>query len=525
MPVGGLILANCTDFDVKNLQINNTDVGIEVAYSSNISITNNNISWNNVGGMYLYSSSNNQIIGNNIAHNWAGISSYSGWGIEILSSSNSNIIANNTISSNNDVGISVGISSINNIIANNNILSHNWEGILIGGGWEDDSSNNTVTGNKIANNNWSGIYIPWTSYNIISNNDISNCDYGIYLDSVNGIILPHDNVIAGNTISSNNYGCYLEESPNNNITGNNILNNGFGIYLTSFSTSNNMITNNDISNNNYSIYNEWTYNNTIYHNNFINNTNQSFDPTNNGNRWDDGYPSGGNYWSDFDEAGEGAYDDYNGPDQDVPGYDGIVDNGTIGGGGRNPYVIDSDSRDNYPLMEPRKNFMFLYEGWNLISLPLVQSDTDVGAVLSPITGFYKTIQYYNSSDIADPWKHNCTTKPQHLKDFDSIDLLIGFWIFITEPGGVLFEYSGTQLGAPQSIPLNKGWNMVGFPSSSNKNLTAALNNLTFGLEVDAIYTFDAATQTWEAVGPGDDFEIGRGYWVHATQDCVWEVPL
>ena len=45
------------------------------------------------------------------------------------------------------------------------------------------------------------------------------------------------------------------------------------------------------------------------------------------------------------------------------------------------------------------------------------------------------------------------------------------------------------------------------------------------MEVDAIFTFDAATQTWEEVGSGDDFEIGRGYWVHATQDCVWEVPL
>jgi len=44
-------------------------------------------------------------------------------------------------------------------------------------------------------------------------------------------------------------------------------------------------------------------NNTIYHNNFVNNTAQaqdaSVDSANPINVWDDGYPFGGNYWSDY----------------------------------------------------------------------------------------------------------------------------------------------------------------------------------------------------------------------------------
>jgi len=69
-------------------------------------------------------------------------------------------------------------------------------------------------------------------------------------------------------------------------------------------------------------------NNIFYHNNFINNTPQVkvyVDV----NIWDDGHPSGGNYWSD-----------YTGTDAN---YDGIGDT---------PYIIDANNTDHYPLMTP-----------------------------------------------------------------------------------------------------------------------------------------------------------------------------
>jgi hypothetical protein len=37
-------------------------------------------------------------------------------------------------------------------------------------------------------------------------------------------------------------------------------------------------------------------------------------------RWDNGYPSGGNYWSDYTGT-----DNYSGPSQNIPGSDGIGD--------------------------------------------------------------------------------------------------------------------------------------------------------------------------------------------------------
>jgi len=56
------------------------------------------------------------------------------------------------------------------------------------------------------------------------------------------------------------------------------------------------------------------------------------------NFWDNGYPSGGNYWSDYNGT-----DLFSGPYQNETGSDGIGDT---------PYGIDENNQDRYPLMKP-----------------------------------------------------------------------------------------------------------------------------------------------------------------------------
>ncbi|UCE39227.1 MAG: exo-alpha-sialidase [Thermoplasmata archaeon] len=167
----------------------------------------------------------------------------------------------------------------------------------------------------------------------------------------------------------------------------------------------------------------------------------------------------------------------------------------------------------------------LYEGWNLISIPFIQTDTDICSVLSSIDGSYDAVQCYNVRDNSDHWKHHQISKPSHLNDLESIDHTMGFWIHVTKPGGVLFQCSGIIPTKNQSITLKTGWNLVGYPSLNNRTRTLALNNLTIDLEVDAIWTYNASIQKWEQIGEFDYFERGRGYWVHAKTNCLWEVPL
>jgi parallel beta-helix repeat protein len=98
------------------------------------------------------------------------------------------------------------------------------------------------------------------------------------------------------------------------------LNNTWGIYLHDKSSDNTFI-GNTIANNSIGIHiaDPASQYNIFHHNNLINNTNQvSF--IGGLNYFDDGYPSGGNYWSGYT-----AQDLNHGPYQNKTGSDGILD--------------------------------------------------------------------------------------------------------------------------------------------------------------------------------------------------------
>jgi parallel beta-helix repeat protein len=112
-----------------------------------------------------------------------------------------------------------------------------------------------------------------------------------------------------NTISNCNTGMNFTDLLNATIMNNRIQDCSYGIYLLN---SNNSL---------------------IYHNLF-NNTVNAYD--NGTNTWDNGYPSGGNYWSDYNGT-----DLNSGPGQNITGSDGIGDT---------PYDIQIGNQDGYPFM-------------------------------------------------------------------------------------------------------------------------------------------------------------------------------
>ena len=269
---------------------------------------------------YTFTADNNASIvveKNNIIIDGAGYTvqgTGSGTGIDL--SDRSNVTLKNVEVTNFTYGIFLNSSSNNHVTGNT--ASNNWAGIYL----SYSSNNNVLTGNTASNNDIHGIYLKSSSNNHVTGNTASGGYYGIYLyDSSN-------NTVSGNNASNNDiYGINLYSSTNNTVSGNTASSNGDeGIYLDY--SSNNTVTGNTVSNNQYGIYLQESNNNAIFHNNFMNNTQQvyNYSPSY-ANFWDDGYPSGGNYWSN-----------YTGVDLD---HDGIGDT---------EHVIDANNKDNYPLM-------------------------------------------------------------------------------------------------------------------------------------------------------------------------------
>gem|GEM_PF-1912562 len=189
-----------------------------------------------------------------------------------------------------------------------------------------------ISDNRIIDNGLLGVWLYRYSLgtctnNTIDNNNCSNNQYGIYSE------LSTANHITGNMLFNNSRGLY-QASSTHDVTGNTFYWNGFGILYSG--ANNNVITENSFRENYYGFYIDSGTGNLVHHNDFLNNNISAVDDA--ANTWHNGYPPGGNYWSDY--AGS---DIYSGVNQDQPGSDGIGDTS---------FVIDGDSQDMYPLMAP-----------------------------------------------------------------------------------------------------------------------------------------------------------------------------
>jgi parallel beta-helix repeat protein len=151
--------------------------------------------------------------------------------------------------------------------------------------------------------NGQGVLLAWTTGSTVRRNNITKCDNGIRIQSAS------NNLITQNNIYENRAGVALSDASYNTLTNNTIKDSGHHAVYLFLSTGN-----------------------RFYHNDFDNIVQVQTDDLD--NSWDNGYPSGGNYWSD---------------------YTGLDANGD--GIGDTPYIIKGNVSDHYPLMKTRGTSM------------------------------------------------------------------------------------------------------------------------------------------------------------------------
>jgi parallel beta-helix repeat protein len=346
-----------SDNTIENNYIDSNRNGVDLYLDSNgNTVANNTISNNEFEGIDIYFWSNDNVARNNTVYN-------NEYGIRLNWWTEGGIVEDNNIWNNDKAGIELYRSEFNNV-SNNNLAN---DGIFIWGNQLSHYNTQEIPENNILNGkpvyyrkNCSGLNIDGTSLGqlilanctdaLVRNLQISNAYVGIEVAYSSGVNITQNtlsdtwsgiyfygasgNEISSNQITSSPYGMYVWRS-SNNISGNNISHNGRGIYV--YHSYFNNITENDFWNNSEGVEIHYEASNRVYHNNFYYNENEPFEyPTT--NFWNSSYPSGGNYWWDYN-----GVDQMSGPNQDVPGPDGIGDT---------PYVLRANSQDYYPLMGP-----------------------------------------------------------------------------------------------------------------------------------------------------------------------------
>lgn len=568
--ITGFTIRNSTnDFDIAGIKVrahncyiaDNIVVdhweGIRLISSENNTLFGNTIS-RNLYGIHLVNSHNNSIVGNTASpDHWIDVSLEFGRG---------NRIINNTFS-----GSSSGVSSyssVNNTLTDNMMIG---TGVALGGSgvehWNthDIDISNTVNGKPVyywknavggtvpldagqvilanstgvivENQNLSGtsvgIQLGFSSGNILMNNTVSSSSLGgIHLEySANNVVenstllfnewgirlgWSHNNTIANSSAKDNTLGFYPFDSNDNTISNNKAINNRIGMALVS--CQGNEIKNNTLMNNENGIDLFTSDSNKIYHNNMVDNIDQAID--NQANSWNSGYPSGGNYWSDY-----AGIDNKSGPNQDLPGSDDIGDT---------PYVIDSDSIDYYPLMFPvgpiptRPPILLeaTLTGADSENVTLAWSlSPDDGSGFKSVVGYrvYRNMTY----DIGGLGYGLVATLPNGTSEYMDIHSGEGdpnnyFYRICAEDTAGNISCARNQAGK-FTRTLSEGTNLVSTPLiQSNESIEAVLQTLKW----DKAWSYDSSIQEWKwhmkfKPYTGELMTVNHtmGLWVNVTQDA------
>lgn len=332
-----VILANCSRFRLLNLSITGTETALELAFVQNGLVSSGHFSKTYVGILQLYTA--------NVTYSHVTISEASYQAARIRYSDFTRF-SYSTIRSSHE-GIVLSFSN-NFTVRDSTFLSIMGSGISSMYSSDIQLENSSFQEMMYGLNHWSGdiLSVLWNEFT--------------YIETAVEMSRTNDSIVMGNSFAISGRALWLDRFRRGTISENTVYDiriRGFEIWYVTNTTcnknrinhvlesgilmvysANNTLRENSIIGSLAGIGILNSKSNRIHHNNLINNSIQAYDSSSNDNEWDDGYPSGGNYWSNYTGP-----DDFTGPGQDIPGSDGIRDI---------PFDFDPDTKDDYPLMTP-----------------------------------------------------------------------------------------------------------------------------------------------------------------------------
>ncbi|MCD6567707.1 MAG: hypothetical protein J7K94_03110 [Dehalococcoidia bacterium] len=154
----------------------------------------------------------------------------------------------------------------------------------------------------------------------------------------------------------------------------------------------------------------------------------------------------------------------------------------------------------------------LYEGWNLISLPLIPDDSDIATVMSSVSDNVTVVHYYDAANSEWlSWSPDGTfTSLATMEDGK------GYWVSMTAEDTL--TVTGREMPVPPVVPptydVVVGWNLIGLKSVSPMNATDYLLSIEGTYPV--LWSYDAEAGLYSNVKDGT-MEVSHGFWLWALE--------
>lgn len=514
------IRANATSrFEVTNTDFSNAFSAIELMGRTGDTFANNTFS-NSFIGIVALNSDSVEVISNTFQDTYHGLKL----------TGNSNTIRNNSFTGGR---IGVDISCDETVMnCSDNTVRHNDFMTMEGGVYlRSDYQGTALSRNSVHNNTFQNVDAPVTvsniwgasEDNIVANNNMTNGAYGVFLRN------SENNTIVGNMITNFREGIGLYGSENTAVARNTISRGIDGIVVRNNIVGNRIVLNNIISFQSCGIaLVQGTSGNLIHHNNLLDSGYNGCD-AGTGNIWDNGYPSGGNFWSDYTGP-----DLFNGPNQDIPGSDAIGDI---------PQDARGNGRDNYPLLSmpsgnvPITKLDIELTGFNFEDVTIYWNLTWPNVNVSQNISRFDVYR----SEIYDGNKMGYQLLANVSNDtFEYVDLLAGegnasnFFYYVCSVNLTNQSLCSFDQVGKSTRSLELGWNLISVPLiQKDWGVSKVLQTTSF----DRVLGYDAldGEDQWKEYNLNkpyhdlDELEITKGYWIHVTQDCnltvVGKVPV
>jgi hypothetical protein len=168
----------------------------------------------------------------------------------------------------------------------------------------------------------------------------------------------------------------------------------------------------------------------------------------------------------------------------------------------------------------------LVEGWNLVSIPVVPDSTDPAVLFASISESLALVYSWDAQ--TGEWKTYDPALPSPANTLTAVDERMALWIKMN--GATTLSVPGQRPGTTQ-IPLYAGWNMVGFPASEPRDPAAAIASIAGQVSTILGYDPESPENPWsryQPAAPAFANDLGLlqpswGYWILATQACMWEI--